>query len=444
MMQQDPPQNSEPSRPDNDSQPAKPPKAKHDRVLVNLVALAFTMLLVGAALGYFIPRQAPLPEAPKDDAAEDEKPEKQSPVRVARIERRLLEPKQQIIGRLTPVRKVVVSSEVSGRLLGVEVEEGDPVIGDQTVLARVDTVWPKLTIRQLEAQAEAIRAQLEFSKNESRRMESADDGNSDIQLYSTSQRENQAMTTARLEAELGHNGEQQAEQTERVKRSEILAPFNGTVIDKLAETGQYVSQGTPLCEIVSSGTIYGLIYVPEDVIELLKVDEPIKVAVDSLGETFDGTVASITPDGMTASRTFPVRIQLDDLEGRLKPGFSITVEIPTSKPINALAIPRDAALIRPDGTTVWVVEKTKTGLITKPAPVSITAKTMEYYAIEPENAAAKELLVDGAQVVIEGAERLRPENAVLIKTLDILSSGPDSGDNPEGGNGSNDDNSTSD
>jgi len=425
MTPNDTTQEPEPSRPDRSRQSSSSPSTQRDRTLINLIAIALTMIIFGAAIGYFVSLQLNPPaaaeedsEEKKDDKKDNEEPKEKAAVRIAKIERRALEPKRQIIGRLIPVRRVTVSSEVTGQLLRVAVEEGDQVVAKETILAQVDTVWSDLTITQLEAQAEAIRAELEFSINESKRMESAD---TDIQLYSASQRENQAMTTAQLQANLRHNSQLQAEQRERIKRSEIVAPFTGTVIDKLAETGQSVSQGTPLCEIVSSGSIYALIHVPEDIVELLAVDDKLQVTIDSLGETFVGEVASITPSGMTASRTFPVRIRLDDQGGRLKSGLSVTVEIPVSGPIDGLAIPRDAALIRPDGTTVWVVTKADGGwLVARPAPVTITAKTPERFAIEAETASAAALLVDGAQVVIEGAERLRPEQPVRIVTLDIL------------------------
>ncbi len=57
----------------------------------------------------------------------------------------------------------------------------------------------------------------------------------------------------------------------------------------------------------------------------------------------------------------------------------------------------------------------------QPVPVKVSDRMRDQYAIEPETASGQQLLVDGATVVIEGAERLMPGQLVRIVTLEAKS-----------------------
>ena len=101
------------------------------------------------------------------------------------------------------------------------------------------------------------------------------------------------------------------------------------MVAKHAELGGHVSPGTPIVDIVSRGQVDARLMVPESVINLIRVDQALPIRVDPLGEEVRGKVVSVTPYGPTASRTFPVRVRLDDQEGRLKVGMSVTAMIAT-------------------------------------------------------------------------------------------------------------------
>jgi hypothetical protein len=133
-----------------------------------------------------------------------------------------------------------------------------------------------------------------------------------------------------------------------------------------------------------------------------------------------GKVVSVTPYGPSASRTFPVRVRVDDQGGRLKVGMSVTAMIGTGVERKALVVSKDAVLVRPDGATVWVAVAGKQSqtIEARPVPVRVSVQTANEYAIEPENGRDGKLLVAGARVVIEGAERLMPGQQVRIVTLD--------------------------
>jgi RND family efflux transporter MFP subunit len=333
-------------------------------------------------------------------------------ISVGTAQRKTIQPHKPIIGRLVEVRKVTVASEVTGRVVDLPVEEGTPVVADQTVLARIDDVWCRLALERCKAQVASAEAELEFERLELERHRQL----SDTRAVSQSDVESQQATVDKLEASLAEAKTAVEEGTERTKRSVILAPFDGTVIAKQTELGGYVSPGTPIVEVVSGGEMDARLMVPESVINLIRMGQNLPIQIDPLGDTVEGKVVSVTPYGPAASRTFPVRVRVDDQGGRLKVGMGVTAMIATGPEREALVVSRDAVLVRPDGSTVWVaVPQAEESLAeVHPVPVTVGVRMPEEYAVEAETEEGRSLLVSEAQVVVEGAERLMPGQQVRI------------------------------
>lgn len=397
------------------------------RQILLISSLSLTALLLGAFAGTAVVsritrQQMQDPEFLRQrlkEVSQDGTPKKAAAVpsvRVALAEEKTVQPQRPIVGRLVEVRKVTVPSEVSGQIIDLPVEEGTPVTGGQTVLARVDDLWRRLAAEQCRAQIASLEAQLEYESAEFQRYENL------IRTDAASQSdfESKRANVDDLKAKLKEAKARLEEESERQKRSVIVAPFDGTIVAKQTELGAYVSPGSPIVDIVSRGQVDAQLMVPESMINFLKVDQLLTIRVDPLGDDVQGKVVSITPYGPTASRTFPVRVRLDDQAGRLKAGMSVTAMIATGAKRKALVVSRDAVLVRPDDSTVWVAQAGKEGnaVEVQPVPVQITARMSHEYAVEAETRLGQTLLIPGARVVIEGAERLVSGQKVRIVTLD--------------------------
>ncbi len=357
-------------------------------------------------------------------------------VRVGRAVQKMVQPNRTLVGRLVEVRRVVACSEVTGKIVHLPLEEGNLVEAGKTVLARIDDIWARLALEQQQAQWLATAAQLEFEKGELRRLEEL----FKAAAVTESELHQKRTQIAQWEARLQELQAAMAQEQERQKRSVVYAPFDGIVVAKHAELGQYVQPGSPLVEIISRGQIDAQLMVPESAINRLQLDQTLSIFVDPLGEQVQGKVVSITPFGPTASRTFPVRVRIDDPTGRLKVGMSITARIPTGPEKPALVVPKDAVLEKPDEAFVWVVmpesategeasaqlpgqalepspatlpPDARVGLV-HPVLVRIDIRLPTEYAVIPQASQDAALLKPGAQVVIEGGERLTPGQKVQI------------------------------
>ena len=211
------------------------------------------------------------------------------------------------------------------------------------------------------------------------------------------------------------------EHRERLGRAVILAPFDGQIIEKRTELGAYVTPGSPLVDIISTGRIDAILLTPESMVRLLEVGRELSVHVDVLEKEFPGKIQTITAYGANDSRTFPVRIALDDHAGLLKVGMSVRASVPTDEKSVQIVVPKDAVLIKPDGSSVWVAtpepEKPDFATVNR-VPVQVTARMRDRYAVEVNDAREGESLEPGMKVVIEGSERLVRGMTVKVIRLD--------------------------
>ena len=388
-----------------------------------VISLSLTMLVVGGWLGYSIgPNKAivdtvaaSLDGGKKPDGAPKPKAQPAALVRVDHITQSKVNPTKPLVGSLVEVKRSTISAEVPGKIVAMPVEEGSKVTGGKTVLAKIDDTWCNISVSRIKAEIEAIQADLDFQNAEMKRLSDL----LPLDAVSKSEFDSTRAVIKRLKANLEEAVLRLKEENEKKNRLTIIAPFDGSVITKHAEIGERLNIGTQIVDIVSSGRIDARIMVPESMLHLLSVGQSITLTVLSLNEDYKGKVISINSYGDKASRTFPVKIALEDQQGRLKSGMSVKAYMPVAAESAELSVPKDAVLIEPDGSTVWVVKRADGALVSEPVPVNLKWRLRNIYCIEPVTDEGKKLLKPDATVVIEGAERLSPGIKVRIDQKDI-------------------------
>jgi RND family efflux transporter MFP subunit len=314
---------------------------------------------------------------------------------------------------------VTVASEVTGKIVSMNVREGSPVVGGKTVIANIDKVWLDLAVSKQEARIDVIEAQMGKEKDNLDRVRSLHKKG----VATDSELTNQKADYDQRAAELREARVELEDLKEQRKRIDIIAPFDGWVTQLRAELGQRLNIGSPVVDMVSRGSIYAETNVPESLVNGLKVGMRIPVRIEPIEETRTGQIVSITPYGPTASRTYPVRVQLPDEDGKLKVGMSITAIFPAGGKQKSITVSRDAVLIKPDGSIVWTVNGGDPP-VAVPLPVEVIARQDNSLAVKPVTEKGRRLLVNDTLVVIEGAERLRPGQPVRLMEEKPSASGP--------------------
>ena len=122
--------------------------------------------------------------------------------------------------------------------------------------------------------------------------------------------------------------EEQINELERTQTPQthltIHAPIGGTIIHKNAFEGKYFKTGDMLFTIADLGRVWLYLDIYEYDIPWIKYGQDVEVVTESHpGEDFHGTVVFIDPFLNEMTRTVKVRINMDNREGKLKPGMYV-------------------------------------------------------------------------------------------------------------------------
>lgn len=124
--------------------------------------------------------------------------------------------------------------------------------------------------------------------------------------------------------ELGMTNEQIADIDRTGKadsRIELVAPISGTVIEKLADEGDYVKEGQAIYKLADLSTVWLMLKLfPEDAASI-HYGQKLTAEVQSLpGEKFTGRVAYVDRYVDPETRTVNVRVVIDNQHGELRTG----------------------------------------------------------------------------------------------------------------------------
>lgn len=247
---------------------------------------------------------------------------------------------------------VTVSAETSGKILSMNVSEGDSVVKGQNI-AVIDTAILVLQQKQLgsqrqaaessspdvAAQAAALRSQIAHQQHECERFKRLlDDGATTQKQYDDAQAH---LTTLRgqltaLLSTLGKNRssisdnavalQYQIEQIEEmIEKSVVNSPLTGTVLEKYTEPGEYATPGRPLCKIADLDNIYLRSYFTVSQLADIKIGQSVTVIADFGGDEqyeYPGTITWIAQE----SEFTPKSIQTNDSRANLVYAVKVAVK----------------------------------------------------------------------------------------------------------------------
>jgi RND family efflux transporter MFP subunit len=136
---------------------------------------------------------------------------------------------------------------------------------------------------------------------------------------------------------------------ERLKRTQVRAPFDGVVSERLVQIGEWAESGTAVIRLVDTEALEVQTRVPSTSLDYLHEGLVLRMGASPAATT--GRVRTIVPVGGDRSRLYELRLTLED--SPWPAGQSLRVAIPTAAPRAVVAIPRDALVLRREGTSVF-------------------------------------------------------------------------------------------
>lgn len=102
----------------------------------------------------------------------------------------------------------------------------------------------------------------------------------------------------------------------------VAAPFSGRLVKKLLQEHEFVRVGQQLIQIIDDNQLMGVMHLPSSERNLVKIGESQRVQVDETGTAHIGTVYEIGGEIDYGSRTFEIKILVDNRDGVLSAGMS--------------------------------------------------------------------------------------------------------------------------
>jgi RND family efflux transporter MFP subunit len=346
-------------------------------MLKNRFLLAvFTTLVTGAAFA----QQPPAPV-----------------VQVAHVAETEVAPTVAVPGTIYSRNDVQITAGVTGQLVMVA-EPGTLVRAGDSV-ARIDRAPLLLQRAEQEVLLERAEINIRQLNSQLRRQQELEGSNlvSEFELEQTVANRDLAMADAKLiKVRIQQIDDQ-------IRRADIRAPFAGVITTRLHRAGEDVSRGEVLGAMTDIRNMEVRAFVPLKHLPRTVVGDSIDVFATQT--QFTGSIRSLVPTGDVRSQTFEARIDLPvDASNAWTVGQLVSVGIPIRSGEQTLAIPRDALVLRQDGSYVFRINAENKA---ERIAVDIGAAAGELIGVSGA-------LAQGDRVAVRGAENLREGVEVRI------------------------------
>ena len=248
--------------------------------------------------------------------------------------------------------ETTVAAEQSGTLTAFSVTEGDELaLGQEIGLVDTTQIWLKIqqagatkAVYQsqkpdMEKQIAATRQQLAKARQDQQRYKELvsdgaapskmlDDATSQVEVLQkqlAAQMSSLSTSTNALSKQMAATDVQVDQLYDQLRKCHVKAPIKGTVLEKYAERGEFVSPGKPLFKMADTEKMFLRAYVTSAQLQNIKVGQQVKVFADygdGQKKEYAGTISWIS----SRSEFTPKTILTDDERADLVYALKIAIK----------------------------------------------------------------------------------------------------------------------
>ncbi len=247
-----------------------------------------------------------------------------------------------------------VGAEVAGRVLrmlaepGMQFKRGDLLAeidsseqqiqgrSDEAEIARLETLLANQE-RILERQAQLVKQNF-LSQN------ALDD--------TTAQRNalRQQVASAKAKFDANRNS---------LRKTQVLAPIDGRIEQRMVAQGDYVKLGDPMFRIVGTQQLRARLPFPESASTRIKVGLPVRLSSPlAPGKVFNSRISELRPSITATSRSLDAIVVFAN-DGTLVGGGTVNAQVVTSLKDNVVTVPEQSVVLRPAGKVVYLIAEGK-------------------------------------------------------------------------------------
>jgi RND family efflux transporter MFP subunit len=291
-----------------------------------------------------------------------------------------------IQGSVETKENILIQPEMPGTLVALNVKAGQRVSKGQ-LLARVDDGGSSQQVASLETQYQLAKTTFERQKN----LWSQKIGSEIQYLQAQTQMLSLQRSVAQAKAMLS--------------KTEIRAPFSGTIDEVFVERGQVVSAGPQgLMRIVNLNNMYVSTSIPESYIGKLKVGTQVDVFLTSLNKNYKGKVRQIGNFINPNNRSFGIEVSIPNPENLLRPNQVAKLKVIDYTVKNAIVVPSN--VIQEDGKGnqfVFVATNSDRKTATAKKAMVTTGKSSDNVTEILSGLSANDIIViEGVNTISEG------------------------------------------
>ena len=304
---------------------------------------------------------------------------------VESVYKRNLESIVSASGTIRARKTVNITSEVTGKITRLAVEEGDHVKAGQFLL-EVDSRIPRtrvqglqagvegqrIALQQAQVALESAKENLKMAQDEFKRQQDLlKNGIATRQDYERAEnslkvrqndKQNAEQAVSRADQSIRQTGAELSNAEHDLSKVTITAPIEGIITKRNVEEGETAQQGfmnnpsVVLLILADMSVIEAEIQVDETDIPNVAVGQKTKVTIDAMPDkTFAGHVSEVgnSPINVSAQATgsrqatnFKVVVTVDEPIPNIRPGFSCTADITTATRTDATSVPIQALAVR--------------------------------------------------------------------------------------------------
>jgi len=322
-------------------------------------------------------------------AGEGEPPAPPREVRTALAAEREWEPTLHVIGQLVEQQRATLGAKVPGRLaelradLGSALHQGDlvarvdpndyelRVTQAQAALGRArarlglpengdDTVQPEETAGVRQARALLDQAQLAFERVSGLRTKAIasqaelDEAQAELSVAQAGY-QNALQDLEEWRAELAESRAALALARSALADTQIVAPFDGLVLERLAAPGNYLTTGAPVATLIQVDPLRLRAEVAERDAPRVRAGLELRARLDGEDRVLAARIARVAPAIAPRSRMLTIEADVPNPDGTLRAGAFARVEIVLQPLERAIAVPEEALVSFAGVDKVFVV-----------------------------------------------------------------------------------------
>lgn len=324
------------------------------------------------------------------------------PVRTTVVEPKPIDDDRKAVGEIRPRQESDIGFQVGGKLISRAVDVGNSVkAGD--LLARLDEQDFQNKLRSAQSDVVSAEAILtEARATETRQSELLAKGVTPVANYDAAVK-NRRSAEAQLEAAKAALDLAQ----DQLAYTQLKADFDGIITAVAAEPGQVVSAGQTVVKLAKPDQVDAVFNVAEAAFRDRQPGETPAVVVSLLsspGITADGVVREVSPVADPTTRTYQVKVSLENPPPAMRFGASVLGRLKaTTAPV--IVLPGSALFDRGGKPAVWLYDS---------ASSTVKLKPVEVARFESDRVVVSSGLEKGEVVVTAGVNRLREGQHVRL------------------------------